>query len=101
MQDNGKNGFLSSAPAFIAIFEEAPDNIASESTGTTVLLKYDVGQVAAYLTLSAKNKGLDSCLIGWVDEERLREVTGVNKPCGIVIAFGYAGRKNKCAAKTP
>lgn len=93
LQDNGKNGFLSSAPAFIAIFEEAPDNIACEKYGNDRFVKYDVGQVAAYLTLSAKNKGLDSCVIGWVDEERLREVTGVNKPCGIVIAFGYAAER--------
>ncbi|MGN1061507.1 MAG: nitroreductase family protein [Candidatus Scatosoma sp.] len=90
LQDNGKNGFLSSAPAFIAIFEEMPDNIACEKYGNDRFVKYDVGQVAAYLTLSAKNEGLDSCVIGWINEKRLREVTGVNKPCGIVIAFGYA-----------
>lgn len=90
LQDNGKNGFLSAASAFIAIFEEAPDNIACEKYGNDRFVKYDVGQVAAYLTLSAKNEGLDSCVIGWINEERLREVTGVNKPCSIVIAFGYA-----------
>ena len=90
LQDNGKNGFLSAASAFIAIFEEAPDNIACEKYGNDRFVKYDVGQVAAYLTLSAKNAGLDSCVIGWINEERLCEVTGVNRPCGIVIAFGYA-----------
>lgn len=90
LQDNGKNGFLSAAPAFIAIFEETPDNIACEKYGNDRFVKYDVGQAAAYLTLGAKNAGVDSCVIGWINEERLREVTGVNKPCGLVIAFGYA-----------
>lgn len=90
LQDNGKNGFLSAAPAFIAIFEENPDNIACEKYGNDRFVKYDVGQAAAYLTLSAKNAGVDSCVIGWINEERLREVTGVNKRCGLVIAFGYA-----------
>ena len=99
LQDNGKNGFLTAAPAFIAIFEEIPDNIACEKYGNERFVKYDVGQVAAYLTLSAKNAGLESCVIGWINEERLHEVTGVNKPCGIVIAFGYAIEGSATPAK--
>lgn len=99
LQDNGKNGFLSAAPAFIAIFEEIPDNIACEKYGNDRFVKYDVGQVAAYLTLSAKNAGLESCVIGWINEKRLCEVTGVNKPCGIVIAFGYAKERTAAPAK--
>ena len=90
LQDSGKNGFLSSAPAFIAIFENEPENIVCERYGNDRFVKYDVGEITAYLTLSAKNKGLDSCIIGWINEPRLREVTGVEKPCGIVIALGYA-----------
>lgn len=100
LQDNGKNGFLSAAPAFIAIFDEIPDNIACEKYGNDRFVKYDVGQAAAYLTLSAKNAGgVDSCVIGWINEERLREVTGVNKQCGLVIAFGYAKEGTVSPAK--
>ena len=94
LQDNGKNLFLNGATAFIALFESLPDNIRCEKYGNDRFVKYDVGQMAAYLTLCAKNAGVDSCVIGWLNEEKLRKNTGVEKPCSLVIAFGYA-------AKTP
>lgn len=90
LTDSGRNPFLASAPAFIAIFETEPDTIACEKYGNDRFVKYDIGEVTAYLTLAAKDRGLDSCVIGWINEERLRDVTGVQKPCGIVIALGYA-----------
>lgn len=90
LQDGGKHAFLNGAAAFIAIFEDTPDNIACEKYGNDRFVKYDVGEVAAYLTLCAKNAGLDSCVIGWINEEQLQRNTGVNKPCSMVIAFGYA-----------
>lgn len=90
LQDGGKNAFLNGAAAFIAIFEDTPDNIACEKYGNDRFVKYDIGEVTAYLTLCAKNAGLDSCVIGWINEEKLQRDTGVNKPCSIVIALGYA-----------
>lgn len=90
LQDDGKNGFLSAAPSFIAVFENTPANIACPKYDNERFVKYDVGEIVAYLTLSAKNAGLDTCIIGWINEERLKINVGVNKPCGIVVAVGYA-----------
>lgn len=90
LQDGGKNAFLCGATAFIAIFEKMPDNIDCEKYGNDRFVKYDVGQAAAYLTLAAKNAGVDSCTIGWLNEKKLQQNTGINKPCSIVIALGYA-----------
>ena len=90
LQDNGRNAFLNGASAFIAIFENVPNVINCEKYGNDRFVKYDVGQVVAYITLCAKDKGVDSCIIGWVNEEKLRKATGVDKQCSIVIALGYA-----------
>ena len=90
LQDGGKNAFLNGATAFIAIFENTPSVIDCEKYGNDRFVKYDIGQVAAYITLAAKNAGVDSCTIGWLNEQKLRQNTGINKPCSIVIALGYA-----------
>ena len=90
LQDGGKHAFLNGATAFVAIFETVPNNINCEKYGNDRFVKYDVGQAAAYFTLAAKNAGVDTCTIGWVNEKKLRQNTGVNKPCSIVIALGYA-----------
>ena len=90
LQDKGRNAFLNGTTAFIAVFENVPNVINCEKYGNDRFVKYDVGQSVAYLTLCAKNKGVDSCIIGWVNEEKLRKATGVDKQCSIVIALGYA-----------
>ena len=92
LQDGGKNLFLNGATAFVVLFESMPDNIRCEKFGNDRFVQYDVGQMAAYLTLCAKNAGVDSCVIGWLNEEKLRKNTGVEKPCSLVVAFGYAAK---------
>ena len=57
LQDGGKNAFLCGATAFVALFESMPDNIRCEKYGNDRFVKYDVGQMAAYLTLCAKTRG--------------------------------------------
>ena len=101
LQDGGKNIFLNGATAFVALFESMPDNIRCEKFGNDRFVKYDVGQMAAYLTLCAKNAGVDSCVIGWLNEEKLRKNTGVEKPCSLVVAFGYAAKTSAGEAPQP
>lgn len=101
LQDGGKNIFLNGATAFVALFESMPDNIRCEKFGNDRFVKYDVGQMAAYLTLCAKNAGVDSCVIGWLNEEKLRKNTGVEKPCSLVVAFGYAAKTEAGEAPQP
>ena len=105
LQDDGRNAFLKGAPAFIVLFEEQPDNIACSKYGNDRFVKYDVGEVCAYITLSAKNKGLDTCIVGWINETRLHEVTGAQFPCGLIIAVGYGdgnsiSKKNRIPAES-
>ena len=76
LQDGGRNKFLDGAQAFIAIYkkEEIVLNAGSETKFTsTHFSEYDIGEFIAYLTLVAKDKGIDSCIIGWVNNKKINE----------------------------
>ena len=93
LQDGGKNKFLDKAQAFIAVYkkDEIVLNAGTEVKFTSShFAEYDIGEFVAYLTLAAKCKGLDSCIIGWVNSEKLNETFSLTGRCDIVVAFGYA-----------
>ena len=50
----------------------------------------DIGIAAAYLTAEAAAQGLSTCIIGWLDDAKLRAACGLNQPVRLVIALGYA-----------
>ena len=50
----------------------------------------DIGIAAAYLTAEATAQGLSTCIIGWLDDAKLRAACGLNQPVRLVIALGYA-----------
>ncbi len=89
LQDDGKHAFLNQASAFILLLEEEPTVIACDKYGNDHFVPYDVGEACAYLTLAAKNRGIDSCIIGWVNPDSVRRLTGVDLNCGLAIALGY------------
>lgn len=94
LQDLGMNKFTSKAPVFIVVNETSAvlKPGAGRKFSTDHFVKYDVGQLVAYLTLEAKNIGLDTCIIGWINEKNLRAVVGYpeDEQCNIVIAVGYS-----------
>ena len=51
----------------------------------------DEGLVISNLTLTAAEKGIGSCIIGSVNDKKMREILNYdnNYSCEIVIAFGY------------
>lgn len=94
LQEGGRNAFLSNAAAFIVL---------SESLGTLKqdvlkryaanhFVKYDIGELAAYVTLTAKSLGVDSCIIGWMNHEKLGTALSFTEgeSCNIVVALGYS-----------
>ena len=48
------------------------------------------GIAAAYLTAEATAQGLGSCILGWLDDEKLRDICGLEYPVRLVITLGYA-----------
>ena len=87
----GMNKFASDAPVLIVISEE--DYVASAAFGARVkgndYRSIDIGIVSAYITAEAAAQGLGSCILGWLDDEKLREIAGVNHPVRLVITIGY------------
>ncbi len=92
--DRGINKFVSGAKAFIAISEKTPRlrPDAEKRFNRDFFVKYDIGEVIAYLTLGAKAKGLDTCILGWVNHEKINDALNLpqGELCNIVIAFGYS-----------
>ena len=94
LQVLGFNKFLNGAKAFIAVAEKEAKLILKleDKVGANRFVKYDVGEYIAYVTLSAKAIGLETCIIGLMDEEKLAKTLGLakNEKCKIVIAVGYS-----------
>ena len=88
----GMNKFAADAPVLIVISEEA--YVPSAALGAKVkkndYRSIDIGIVAAYLTAEACAQGLSTCILGWLEDEKLREVCGLSHPVRLVITLGYA-----------
>ena len=50
----------------------------------------DIGIVSAYVTAEAAAQGLSTCILGWLDDAKIREVLGVTGTVRLVITLGYA-----------
>ena len=54
----------------------------------------------SYLTAEATALGLSTCILGWIDDKKLREIIGVDTPVRLVITLGYAAPGDKLRPKT-
>ena len=87
----GANPFANQAPVLIVV-SEAP-YVRSAAFGAKVLKNdyrsMDIGIAVAYLTAEATAQGLGTCILGWFDDQKLREICGLEDPVRLVIAVGY------------
>ena len=88
----GMNKFAVQAPVIIVV-SEMP-YVKSAAMGSRVkgndYRSIDIGIAAAYLTAEATTQGLSSCILGWLDDKKIREVCGLDQPVRLVITLGYA-----------
>ena len=91
-QGMGMNKFASDAPVLLVI-SEMP-YVASAALGAKVkgndYRSIDIGIVAAYLTAEATTQGLSTCILGWLDDNKIREICGLSQSVRLVITLGYA-----------
>ena len=61
----------------------------------------DIGIATAHYCLMATDLGLSTCILGWMDEEWLKEALGIPKERRIrlVLATGYAAADDKLREK--
>ena len=88
----GMNKFAKDAPVLIVVSEE--DYVASAALGAKLknndYRSIDIGIMTAYLTAAATEEGLDTCILGWLNDEKIREICGLTHPVRLVITVGYA-----------
>ena len=94
LQDNGRNAFLSKAGGYIVVSGTKARLLKDvvHKYDEMHFVKYDVGQTLAYITLCAESMGLASCLIGYINQEKLRSACGMEdgEECNVVVALGYS-----------
>ena len=103
-QGMGMNKFASQAPVLIVISERL--YVKTAALGSKIkgndYRSIDIGIAAAYLTAAATEQGLSTCILGWLDDEKLRKICGVDGAVRLVITLGYARddrireKKRKC-----
>ena len=88
----GMNKFATDAPIMIVISEEP--YVASAALGARVkkndYRSIDIGILASHITLAAAEQGLGSCIIGWLDDEKIRKICSLEHPVRLVISLGYS-----------
>ena len=93
----GMNKFAAQAPILLVISEESyvPTAAAGARLKKNDYRSMDIGILSAYLTAQAESLGLGSCILGWLDDEKLRAVCGLTQPVRLVITLGYPGEKEQ------
>jgi nitroreductase len=88
------NRFALQAPVIVVLLLEKPRML----NRFAMLLKnkewrlIDIGITAEHFCLQAAEEGLGSCMMGWYDEKKLKELLSIpaDKMVGLVITLGYA-----------
>ena len=91
-QGMGLNKFAPQAPVLLIISEEPYTKSAAlgAKLKSNDYRSIDIGIAAAYLTAEATAQGLSTCILGWLDDGRIREICGLSSPVRLVITLGYA-----------
>lgn len=94
-QGMGMNKFASQAPVLLVI-SEMP-YVKSAALGAKVkgndYRSIDIGIAAAYLTAEAAAQGLGTCILGWLDDAKIRQICDLQHPVRLVVTLGYAADK--------
>lgn len=100
-QGLGMNKFATDAPVAIVVSEKP--YVASAGFGAKVkkndYRSIDIGIVTAYITAEATAQGLSTCILGWLNDDEIRGICGLNGAVRLVIALGYAKDDDKLRAK--
>lgn len=97
----GMNKFAADAPVLLVLSEEP--YVKTAALGAKVkgndYRSMDIGIAAAYITAEAAAQGLGSCMLGWLDDEKIRAICELDSPVRLVITLGYAKEGDKLRQK--
>lgn len=95
----GMNKFVKDASALVLVTLENT-NITSR-LGCGIKDKdfpmMDLGIASAYITLAAEDEGVGSCILGWFDEKKIKDLVGIphKKRLMLIISLGYAAKPKR------
>lgn len=100
-QSMGMNKFASDAPLQIIISEMPYTRTAA--LGAKVkgndYRSIDIGIVSAYITAEAEAQGLGSCILGWLDSDKIKQICSLDGDVRLVISIGYPTEDDKLRPK--
>ncbi len=101
----GMNTFIAQAPVLIVVIREKPN--FSSKVGSTIKNKdyslIDIGITTGNLCLQAAAEGLGSCIIGWFDENEVKEILTIprSKRVELIITLGYSLSDHRLKKRKP
>ena len=100
-QGMGMNKFASDAPILLVISEEPYCKTAAMGAKFkgNDYRSIDIGIAAAYITAEATAQGLGTCILGWLDSEKIKAICNLDGAVRLVITVGYAKADDKLRAK--
>ncbi len=101
----GMNHFTKQAPIHLLLVEEKV-NLSSGIGGWIKKKDYaqlDLGIVAAHIVLAAQEEGLGSCIVGWFDENKVRDLLNIpsSKRVWLDIVIGYSAQPLRKKSRKP
>ena len=91
-QRMGMNKFATDAPVCIVISEKP--YVKTAALGAKLkhndYRSIDIGIVAAYITAEATAQGLGSCILGWLENDKIKSICNLSGDVRLVITIGYA-----------
>ena len=100
-QGMGMNKFASDAPVLLVISEETYTKTAAlgARVKSNDYRSIDIGIAAAYITAEATAQGLGSCILGWLNSEKIQKICNLSGTVRLVITIGYAAEDDKLRRK--
>ena len=97
----GMNKFAVQAPVCIVISEGAYNRTAAQGAKVkgNDYRSIDNGIMTAYQTAEATAQGLSTCILGWLNDEKIRKICGTDSATRLVITLGYAKEDDKLRTK--
>lgn len=94
VQDLGRNKFTDNCTAFAVVVEQKAtlaEAVAAKFKSQN-FAQIDIGLSVAHYCLEATELGLSTCILGWLNEKKLKKIFDIPDSCRVrlVLATGYA-----------